>query len=658
MENKRKTLRTSRGATTVVLVFVLGIFVMLPLALLGFEIARYNTILAQVQSVADAAALAGTAALASAPPGKTYAQLNQLAMDTAVLTITQNSILGTQLYCPSPLATPPASPPPTNLVAHTNTGLDTTPPATRNAVVNIELLDQNGANVPTNSTTKTAVKMRVQLIYADMPAFSFLNTKEVATAFSDGGLPQIDLFLCFDISGSMDDQTPVNLVRRYWNPGPKTLAYFKVKGPRDIYRTFGPVKSGTNVNAYPPMNMSVGNYPSPTNGNVGGSGPFEWSEGSVTKFFPTPNALIGLRANQVQYPLGTIPLPADRVASGPGEKYVQGTLIPEQGLPPGNFNPADITNLSGNGLNPHAYTNGYTDMVVDVGNQPGYVFPNLATCVEASRGNLEDDVICKRSQGGFNINATLPTRKAGYYDAYWKAVVDQAEPMKSARDAASAFYTTLNISSNAHFAFQSFSTTAGSVGGTFSGTNMNIDASYPLGGTGTFRNPLVELDKNNINYQQVLDAINGTGTTRPIAATGATNIADSLKEAVNELKSTSGKIRPQARKAIILFTDGVPNRPSVLTPPADEPDAKAKAFTEASKAFSEGIPIFTIGLSTNPSISGAQDQVLGDGNGTPNGIAALSGNGAFYVKVSNTNQLKAAFQSIARSLVVLQLKGP
>jgi hypothetical protein len=59
----------------------------------------------------------------------------------------------------------------------------------------------------------TAVTMRVASIYSDAPIFasSLLNIGaiETASAVSDGGLPQLDLILCFDVSGSMDDQTKV-----------------------------------------------------------------------------------------------------------------------------------------------------------------------------------------------------------------------------------------------------------------------------------------------------------------------------------------------------------------------------------------------------------------------------------------------------------------
>lgn len=636
-KREARRMRTQKGIATVVLVFILAIFILMPLAVLGFEISRYNTILSELQAVTDAASLAGTAALASAPSGFSYADLNRLAMQTAVDTFEQNSILGVNFNK-------------TNVTAHLNDSPDTTPPSPKHATLNITLLDVNGNQVPTDTTQKTAVKMRVQAIYTELPAFfGVLQNEEVATAVSDGGLPQIDLFLCFDLSGSMDDQTPVNLVRRYWNPAINTVDYKVVKKNTDIYTLFKPPKSGTGLNCHPPMNLSFGSYGGANNGS-----PYEWSESTIVPQYPASNQIFGLRANQLVYPPGTLKAGDAQVVAGPppGEKYKLGSLVGEQGLPPGNFDPSNTGNLKGNGLDPDAYATGFTDLVVKVPDQGPYTFPNLETCVEASRGNLEDDVSCLRSMGGVKINPVVAPRQSGYYKAYWDAVLATAEPMASARQAATNFFTIMNISSNGHFAFQAFSTTAGTVGGTFSGTNKNVDSAYSLGGTGTFPNPLVELDSTDTHFQEVLDAINGKGNIPAVAATGQTNIADSLSEGIKQLTDQS-RTRSEARKAIILFTDGVPNLP------VDESTGASLALAQASIAKTKGIPIYTIGLSTNNAISSAQNNLLGDGNGTPQGIAYRSGNGAFYVKVNNAQGLNAAFQSIARSLVVLQLsQGP
>ncbi|MBK9619031.1 MAG: VWA domain-containing protein [Candidatus Obscuribacter sp.] len=619
-----KRSRSSRGATTVALILVLAFFVILPLGLLGFEFARYTLMCAQLQSVTDAATLSGTAALASSPPGYSYAALHGLAMDVAEQTFKQNSVLNTSFGAG-------------NVTVNKNSGSVLGTPALGKANLNITLLDQSGKPVANGS--KDAVTMRIQAIYSDKPIFSSailpIGNIETATALSDGGLPQLDLFLCFDVSGSMDDQTPVSLVNRYYNPGTSTVEYKVVSSGKSIYDTFKPPSTGTGLNAIPPQNLSYGAYPAPSNAS-----PYIFSESP----YPAANAMKGLRGNQFAYAAGSIPaLPA-------ATKYPAGTLVPEQGWPPGNFDPTNPLNLSGNGVNSSAYANGFTDMVVQVPSTGSYDFSKIETCVEASRGNMESDAICLQSHGGTKINAKLPARQPGYYKAYWSQVEKLVDPIAAARDAAGNFFYTMNVSSNAHFGINAFSDTAGTTTtSTWPGTNLNSDAAWSGGGSNNFLVPLVSLNQTKSNFDDVNDALNGTATTLPLRPTGKTNIADSLNAAIAQLTDAS-KYRNQAKKAIILFTDGVPNEPG-----GSAAAAQTAAFSSASKANSKSIPIYTIGLSQNAAIKPQEDALLGDNKGgSGKGIAFLSGNNAIYVSVTKSADLNKAFQTIARSLVVLQ----
>jgi hypothetical protein len=160
--------------------------------------------------------------------------------------------------------------------------------------------------------------------------------------------------------------------------------------------------------------------------------------------------------------------------------------------------------------------------------------------------------------------------------------------------------------------------------------------------------PLIALSQASSNFAPITQAINGNPPTLPIGPTGATDIADALTTAIGELTNPSD-FRPNAKKAIILFTDGVPNLPGGQGP------AGTAALAQAAAAAAAGIPIFTIGLSQNPNIKPLEDTLLGDGqNGSGNGIAFTSGNGAQYISVTQSSQIDQAFQQIARSLVVLQ----
>ena len=620
--SKLKSRRSSRGASTIVLVLFVAFFVILPLSLLGFEIGRVNLVRSELQNVTDAAALAGTAALASSPQGMTYTQVQDLAMQVANQTFQQNSILDVGFDN-------------TNVVCNANNGTTGTNPPLHSAILNITLLDQNGNPQPTGS--KTATTIRVSSYYNLKTVFASsilpIMPSAIVSSISDGGLPKLDIILCYDLSGSMDDQTPVNFVNRYWDPSVNYVKYNSV-GNGKIYDVCGPPNTGTGLNCLRPQNLSYASYPSPSN-----SSPKIFSEGA----YPSPNSLAGLRGNQFTYPAGSLPAPLA------GTKYPPGALVPEQGWPPGNFDPTTPSNLNGNGINPNAYANGFTDMVVQVPSAGGFTFPNIQTCVEASRGNLESAAILKQSQGGGLTNPTLPPPQAGYYNAYWKGVQEVADPIAASRLAASDFFYIMNVSSNGHFALSTFADAAGTgAGSVWSGTNLNTDPSYTGGGTGAFPVPLIQLDQASSHYDEVRDAINGTATTVPLGPTGKTNIADSLQKAIAELTDSS-KFRPGAKRAIVLFTDVVPNLPT------DPAAAATAAKAQATIAKGHGIPIYTIGLSQNPAIKPAEDDLLGDfKNGSGKGIAYNSGNGAIYISVTSSSQLRQAFQTIARSLVVLQ----
>lgn len=622
-------IRKKRGVTTLALILFVGFFGILPLAIFGFELARYTLMQAQLQSVSDAAALAGTAALASSPSGRTIAQQHQLAMDVAAITFSQNTILKTRFTEGG------------NLIVQRNTGPDPSAPATYSAKMNITLYDQNGNAQATGSPTATV--MRLRTMYADKAIFASNlfpgGVQEVASAISDGGLPQLDLFLCFDISGSMDDETLVNLVRRQWG-GNAGVQYVRVGTPETKILTLcSPPKEGTGLNAMQPQNLSFASYGPPSNNIT-----WIFSE-SVN---PSPNLLSGLRGNQWNYPAGSLPAPIPASAT----RYPLGSLVPEQGLPPGNFDPRDRTLVNGNGLNPAVYANGFTDMVMcrELTSSGGYDFSAVEACVEASRGNLESPAVLLQSQGGVSVNPVLPAPQAGYYAEYWKQVRLKSQPIANARSAAENFFRIMNTSSNAHFGVSTFADTAGTTPtSNYTGVSHNADGNYAAAGIGSFPLPGLPLVQSQSNFQEAIDAVQGAGTRLALGPTGKTNISDSMTFALDNLTNTS-LARRKAKKALILFTDGVPNRPTAEGP------AKAAARAQALRARNASIPCYTIGLSQNPAIGTDQDNLLNSTNQNPGsgGIAGISRNNAIYVRVSNSSSLNSAFQSIARSLVVLQ----
>ena len=146
-------------------------------------------------------------------------------------------------------------------------------------------------------------------------------------------------------------------------------------------------------------------------------------------------------------------------------------------------------------------------------------------------------------------------------------------------------------------------------------------------------------------------------TVTGVQAEGQTNIADALDTAIamligsrsNDPASTpNGRAamslaRGHAARAIVLFTDGLPNEgtDSGTTDPATQ--------AEATFAKSCGIPIYTVGLCMESSLQADQTTVLTDAVGST-GVAALSGNGAMYMQTTSKSNINECFQNVARQL--------
>ncbi|PWT99752.1 MAG: hypothetical protein C5B53_04955 [Candidatus Melainabacteria bacterium] len=625
------TLRNQQGAGFIILTLFIAAFVILPCGLFAFELMRYNLITQELRNVTDAAALAGGAAMASAPKDLDLPTVHELAIQTAVVTFEQNSVASTKFA-------------PTNVTVHQNALSSEVPRKPFQAILNIALVDDLGRLQQLGSSG--IKKLHVQALYADTPAFThLLNLMPVfvASAQADAGLPQLDLFICFDVSGSMDDQTEVTLVRRFWNITEKTVDY-KILETGTIAELFKPPPTGTALNAFWPQNLSYGSYGGPEANEC----PWIFSEGP--------------------YPLGS---KINRLRSGKHPKFIHdeppfnepSNRVEEQGCPPGNFDPHDPENRLGNKLDGNAYETGFTDLVVKASDHGIYLYPNIETCVEASRGNLENKLTFTLSKGGskFKVHPELslimPT--PGYYADYWTQAQAACEPISSARKAALKFLDYLNKNADVHFALDAFADNAGlDEADYWKTTARKIDVYYPFGGEDLYPIPFIGLDFYKSKFEDVSAAFSGTGVGNlvgyydkhrlALGPTGKTNIVEPLHRAIEQLTNPT-KTRRFSKKAILLFTDGVANEPY------NTESANSMALKEARRAYENGIPIFTIGLSQNSEMRRLESELLGDGlNGSGKGIAYVSGNHAAYIPVGKGQDLQDAFQTVARNLVVLR----
>jgi hypothetical protein len=390
----RSRFRGNKGITTVALVLVVAMGVIMPLGILGFEIVRFTVMQEELHNITDSSALAGTAAMAGAPAPPainaqtgqawTYADRQYQAMCVAAQTFAQNSILQTGFSLnPIPASSDgtsvvpiPAFTAPYNVFLGGGI-LNPTPPTNQSpdlytAVLNIVLLDTNNNQVATGTQAST---IQVQAYYSDQPVFLGLvqnwgmpslgaNAKYTVSAISNGALPSVDIMLCFDTSGSMDDQTQVRFYNRFWYwDTASSNGYVQYNclnawgtpgvGPT-IATTLGAPTVGTQVNVYPPQNLASASFPAifDANGNQTGGNqyPFCFTETSSTSGAnPNYQLLNGLRTGN----LNTLNQEAKNVTSSNATQVNNAANftfnnytssmpgLPEAGLPPGNYNYED-----------------------------------------------------------------------------------------------------------------------------------------------------------------------------------------------------------------------------------------------------------------------------------------------------------------------------
>jgi len=771
----RKKERSNKGATTIALVLVVAACVILPLGVLGFEIARFFLIQEELRNITDAAALAGTAAMADSPSPPlinidtgaewTYADREWVSMAVAAETFAQNNILQTNfsLAAIPPSAdgtegfTPYNGAPTPNLKANMNPTPPTgQTPALRNAILNIVLLDGSGLQVTTGSNAAT---IQVQAYFTDVPLFlgiptgwNMLSNLGGATyticAISSGGLPTVDIMLAFDVSGSLDDATPCAFVNRYWTASATQgfVAYsyyaYSTALTSELSNILGTAPVGSQVNLFAPQHLSYADgtaqYDSFGNQSSGNRYPWVFSEAPSDPLYnPNSASLSGLRA--INYTTYFQEAQYGSPTTFTTTSHSQPTM-PEAGLPPGNYDAANpliwqydggsdtfgtYTFKHANGLNPTKgsglnsltaggawtvngtpFDNAFTDLVIlppnltfpvsVVNNGTSYTWQNVAQMVESSRGNCESSAILTQALGGpywgprpqpFNGNgsATLAPQ-TGYFNAYWLYVLQNSTPISVAQLGAHDFFQTMHLSANTNFGLEAFGGGAGTLKGAALPDNTPNAGSgvtetmgpmpwidTPTGYLGTSYEttlplPCIATDPNNNNYNVIFGSFLNVPMTAypppanpyvaltnnlPLQPSTGTDIADSLNQVVTIIASST-YTRPTAKKAVILFTDGVPWEPG-----GTEAAAYSFAIAQAQQAgtLTPPVPIYTIGLSQSTLIVPQENNLLGDGqpNGlggnNPQGIAYYSSpNVARYFSVQSPTDIEGAFQQIARSL--------
>ncbi len=594
------------------MVFIIGFIFLTSLGLFSFEATRANAARDELRSACEAAALAGAAALTSSDSTDTTTSHNN-SIAAAQQAFVANSIVGTTLAG-------------ADFSSMTASNYTTYGPSSEASALFIEFLDPNstpvGQPVPNLADPKGRI-VHCVAAYGLQPVFGkFLgidNTPIRSEASSR--VPSLDVVMLFDVSGSIDDQTPVTCVRRMWNAGKAQNSNGSGSGAIDYVKTS--TTGGSPAGAVAEGRMwDIIQCWSVTGMDWQGTPPQNLDESSWVGSYPVNFS------------------PALRSAGA------------EVGTPPGNCPPGGAS--TGN-----AQT--YTDMVVNIdGNKifagttiGPYRFPDAATLVEAARGNLEDNTVYTNSKAKVSLPDPTITPMAGYQSTYLTAAHAHCMPIGAAQQAATSFFQIMNNNTNAHFGFMSFGSGISTGSNTTSG--WNVSSTYAAGGTGSYPFVGTKLDYTSSQYTQVLADIPQT------LANGCTDVGDALQEAYNELKKGSGLSRNDAKKFVILFTDGQ----RTCGP------ANASTFTIADNCRTEGIAAYTIGMAQNAGIIPGECNLLNEGAGktisytdpitmmpgsyTPgaDGIAAHAGNGGKFFLVTNTANLRYVFENIARQLVQL-----
>ena len=493
VQHTKKT-RKQRGAMLVtLLIFVVSVFILLSLGVFSYEAMRSFTARDELRSATEAASLAAVAALASSDSiNPAAAHLNAIA--AAHATFNSNTIVGHRLS--------------TALTAGTESHI---PPAGQSSLY-IQFLDPNNNNSPTSGPNYVnGTNVRCVGAYTLIPAFNVGVGIHPIRAESRGRTPTLDLVLCMDISSSIDDQTVVTFVRRIWSGGRVThqvvaspagsyqLASVSPRAAGKLLDILTPLPVGTNVDACPPQDLN----------------------GAAFDGCSTPLHFNATLRN--------------------------GGAAADVGVPPGNYPPAAATWTPTD----------FTDLVVNLdgrndfagANHNGYQFPDLATLVEAARGNLENNSVFTASLANTAVSVSP---RSGYQAAYLDMAFQKAEPISTARRAATRFFQIMKTNTDAHFGFVAFASNA------YTDPNRTynspkVDWGYPAGGTGTYPEPGVALSASQSNYNEIVNSATGA-LSKAISAHGGTNIGEAVQTATDMLASSAS--RRNAKRAIIVFTDG------------------------------------------------------------------------------------------------------
>jgi len=667
--------RKSIGQMALSFNLVVAIFVVGSLGMVAFEMSRILLARDQLKHCLELSALAGGATMAST--SLTGAAAQQEAMTVATNILKMNAILGKALTTSIAVASTPAGLAPTaNQVA---VSYEFDDPITHQPSATGNVLKVYGAYAyPLFAGGFGSIGVCVYTVMAEVSA----------------GLPAMDLMIVYSNDSGSDDQTPVTMVRRYWDPTLPAIGYFTPPnaGPPET----GPIGNitcpglfGVAVNGLPPQNLDAAGDPKVS------KCPKQFSEVGTTGQTRPLRGLTNVNSAPGDAPpgVGGIGLPLN-----PGTGNTQDTFAYQPRIvapivaqkKPHSWLRQLASNLSKIHLEQPAYawfTAGpdwgsaaynpwqadptmFTDLVVNLdGNNtfggytdPGqfnaFPFPDISYLVEASRGNMENSGI------GPNVhvdNAIAGASQPGYLTAYECLAYKQLQPKMTFHSCLQNFMTKVLQTSDCHFGFVAFNDRAGlSAGDTM--TAPMVSYAYPVAGNTTYALPQIPLDPNNNN----LATINGvlappTSLAQPLfVPNGGSNLADALNQAYANL--TGNNSRTGSFKAIVVMTDKVPDRDlagNIYQSPGSNGQALTDAINVATQCNTWGIPIFVVAVDqTGGGMTPYYQTQFNDKVGSGGLVGTAGHGGVLYINNWTTPQASAAsltgnFNNIVRQLTAI-----
>ncbi|MBX9694953.1 MAG: hypothetical protein K2Z81_21390, partial [Cyanobacteria bacterium] len=472
--------RNRRGVSMVIICLILGMLIMPLVGLLTFEIARAFTMHAQLRHACQAAALAGVARMASSDSLSTVTTHNDT-ISAARDFFKANSINEYSLGGASNATS-----------ANDN-------PAAGQSSIFVELLDVNNNPVAIGNVAGRIV--HAVGAFGLVPVFGpFLGLGGPYTirAEADGQVPNIDLVMGFDTSGSIDDQTPITAVQAYWDTNNTTTTTddkvnFRISNNGSIdangrlydvfNKTSAPSPTGLAVQAGPQQSLSSFN---------GGSGA---GQGNGFAFYNTLR-----NTNSANGPPGNTP--------GTGSGGGSSVLV--------SFTPSTS--------NRYYFTHLLVNLNVDGNNKGKYpqtfgvttVAP-IAEHTALAAGWLDSTTAF--NQAKLNINQTgvidiVPS--AGRRASYEAAIRPQLQPIRAAQDAAQAFFTIMHNNTDSHFGLTTINTNSYTT--TQQKSDNRIASNYTIDGTHQFPEPGIALTTSSDNFSSTMAALPTT------VAAGSTNI--------------------------------------------------------------------------------------------------------------------------------------